>query len=75
MLLPESIHPYSTLYYNGAAVLRAARALKESSFFDLYAETRRTTQISMPIFILSLDWLYLARCIRRNKKGNFVVCS
>lgn len=75
MLLPENVHPTNTLYFNGAVILQALQRLKEASMMDLFVESRKNTGITMPLFVLSLDWLFLADCVTRNQKGNFILCS
>ena len=75
MLLPENISPVNSLYYNGAFVIDALKKIGESSMLDLFAETRLLREMSMPIFVLSLDWLFLADLIIFNDRGNIVQCS
>jgi hypothetical protein len=75
MLLPENVHPANTLYFNGAMILDALQQLREADLFDLFLESRKRADITMPLFVLSLDWLFLADCVVRNSEGNFVLCS
>lgn len=75
MLLPENISPENSLYFNGSFVLKALRRIGEASILDLFAETRALRDISMPIFVLSLDWLFLADLVIFNDRGNIVQCS
>lgn len=75
MLLPDNVHPKNTLYYNGAMIIRALRELGEASLLDLLAECRTRIDIPVALFVLSIDWLYLAGRLQRNDDGNFVLCS
>lgn len=75
MLLPDNVNPKNTLYYNGAMIIRALRELGEASLLDLLTECRTRNDVPMPLVVLSIDWLYLAGRVRRNKAGNFVLCS
>ncbi|TDB60979.1 ABC-three component system middle component 6 [Photorhabdus khanii] len=75
MLLPKDIHPTNSLYFNGAYVLQAVRQYKEVSMMDLFVESRKLRDMSMPIFVLALDWLFLADLISYNDSGNIVPCS
>lgn len=75
MLLPDNIHPEKTLVYNGARILKALQKMGEASLVDLYVEARGDTKVGMPLFVLSLDWLYLANCVKFNDQGKIVLCS
>lgn len=75
MLLPDNIHPESTLLYNGGLVIRALRDLGEATLLDLYFEVRKEGSLSMPLLVLSLDWLYLANCIEVGEQGKLTLCS
>lgn len=75
MLLPDNIHPEQTVYYNGAFVLAAMQQHKSIELLDLYAETKKTKEMSMPIFILCLDWLYLLSVAKTNGHGRVELCT
>ena len=75
MLLPDNIRPGSTLLYNGGLIIRALRDLGDTTLLDLYVETRKDSSLSMPLFVLSLDWLYLANCIEMTEQGKLSLCS
>lgn len=75
MLLPDNVHPDKTLIYNGALIVKALKRVGEAALLDLYVETRRDHNLSMPLFVLSLDWLHLANCVEFNDQGKIVLCS
>jgi hypothetical protein len=75
MLLPDNVHPENTVYYNGAFVLEAARSHPGSDWLDLYAEVRDSRNMSVAVFVLSLDWLFLLELITLDKYGRVRVCS
>jgi len=75
MLLPDNIHPEQSIYYNGAFVLKALREHRVMDLLDLYATTQAHRQMTMPIFVLSLDWLYLLNLVRLNEQGGVELCS
>lgn len=75
MLLPDNIHPEQSIYYNGAFVLQALREQHSMGLFDLYAATHKFRQMTMPVFVLCLDWLYLLNLVRLNDKGGVELCS
>jgi len=74
MLLPENIHPVNSLYFNGSFVLHALKKTGEVSMLDLFTETRKFRDMQMPLFVLSLDWLFLANLVYFNDRGNVVPC-
>lgn len=75
MLLPDNVLPENTLVFNGAMIIKALKKLKQASLLDLYVEARQYGGMTMPLFVLSLDWLYLASCVKLNDQGNLVLCS
>lgn len=75
MLLPENIHPANSLYFNGAYVLEALRKIGETSPMDLFMETRKSREMQMPLFVLTLDWLFLAGLVSCNSDGDIQSCS
>lgn len=75
MLLPDNVHPENTVYYNGAFVLEAARARPGSDWLDLCAEVRDSRNMSVAVFVLCLDWLFLLELITLDNYGRVRVCS
>lgn len=59
MLLPDNIHPDHSVYYNGAIVLQVLQSDGGMELFDLYEKTKSVKDMSFPLFVLCLDWLYL----------------
>lgn len=74
MLLPENIHPNSSLYLVGGFILKALEPFEEASLMDLYVEFRKFHDVPMPLFVLALDWLFLAGLISHNASGSIVSC-
>ena len=75
MLLPDNIHPEDSLYYNGAFVLQAIRMNPSSlDLLDLFQHTKRLKEMSMPVFILCLDWLFLLNLLTLDDKGRVELC-
>jgi hypothetical protein len=74
MLLPEEIHPEESIYYNGAFVLRELRQ-KPTSILELYGKVKANKNMSFPIFVLCIDWLYLIEKVELTEKGEIELCS
>jgi hypothetical protein len=75
MLLPDDIHPTLSLYYNGGLILKVLENLKSCTLLDLYGEIRKSHDVTMPILVLSLDWLFVIDLIRFNIEGDIELCS
>ena len=75
MLLPDNIHPENSLYYNGALVLDLLIKNGNHHILDLYQEVRLKREMSISVFVLCLDWLYLLDVITINSSGEIEVCS
>ena len=74
MLLPENIHPNNSLYLAGGFVLKALESFDEARLMDLYVESRKFHDMPMPLFVLALDWLFLAGLISHNADGSIISC-
>lgn len=75
MLLPDNIHPEDCIYYLGAFVLQAVRQNPSLDLLDLYQHARRLREMSMPVFILCLDWLFLLGLLALNDQGKVELCT
>jgi hypothetical protein len=75
MLLPDNIHPENSIYYNGAIVLELITQYKCIELTELYILVKEKKNMSYPILILCLDWLYLLDAATINKKGEVCLCS
>ena len=74
MLLPDNMHPNNSIYYNGAIVLDILQKHNNIEMLALYNLVKQKNNMSFPIFILSLDWLYLIdSAILKEEK--VVLCS
>jgi ABC-three component (ABC-3C) system Middle Component 6 len=74
MLLPDNIHPEDSVYYNGAFVLQAVKINRNSDLLDIYQHTKQLKEMSMPIFILCLDWLFLLDLLSLDDQGRIELC-
>ncbi len=74
MLVPDNIHPKQTIYFNGVFVLKAIQEHRIIDVFDLYILTTSEQEMSMPVFILCLDWLFLLNIIKLNINDKVELC-
>lgn len=75
MLLPDNIHPENSIYYNGAFVLREIQKQPDQNLLDLYQNVRQFRNMSFPVFVLCLDWLFLLNVAELNSKDKIKLCS
>lgn len=75
MLIPDNIHPEQTIYFNGAFVLKTIQEHHVMDMLDLYIQTRAKQEMSMPVFVLCLDWLFLINLVILNDHGKVELCS
>jgi hypothetical protein len=75
MLIPDNIHPEQTVYFNGAFVLKAMQKKRAANLLDLYILARAEKEMSMPLFVLCLDWLFLLNLVILNESGEVILCS
>lgn len=75
MLLPDNIHPELSVYYNGSIVLMELKKEPKQKLIELYQKVKENNQMSFPIFMLSLDWLYLIDVAKTNEIGVVELCS
>jgi hypothetical protein len=75
MLLPDNIHPENCVYYNGAFVLQAMQKNPSQDMIELYLNSKRLKEMSMSVFILCLDWLFLLNLVTLNNQGRVELCS
>lgn len=74
MLLPDNIHPENSIYYNGAIVLQVLQKTNGLDILNLYQEVKQLKELTFSVFILCLDWLYIAN-IAEVKEGRVELCS
>jgi hypothetical protein len=75
MLLPDNIHPKNSIYYNGAFVLYELQKQKNQKLIELYQNVKQKHNVSFPVFILCLDWLFLLNVAELKNNGEVKLCS
>lgn len=75
MLIPDNIHPNQSIYYNGAFVLKALQNNGLQKLLDLYHNVKQERQMTFPVFVLCLDWLFLLDLVILNNNGEIELCS
>jgi len=74
MLLPKDVRPQNSLYFNGAFIIKAIKKSGPKGFMDLYLATREHQDMSIAVFVLALDWLFVASIVS-SSDGVIDLCS
>jgi hypothetical protein len=76
MILGKDTNPARNIYFIGAKVLDIikADANKEIDIFDTFQKMNMQEKISMNLFTLALDWLFLIGAVNKNRKGKLEKC-
>lgn len=69
MLFSKSIKPQYSIYYYGAMILNELNQLDSCALEKLYFLMKEKYQISLKLFYLTLDWLYLIDAAIVDKEG------
>jgi hypothetical protein len=59
--MPNNTNPRNSIYYNAALILQEISNSTEPSvsFWDLYQKMKEQHNMTLNVFIICLDWLYL----------------
>ena len=76
MIVDQNTHPERDLYYLGSVMIKTLSNSKESTFdyLNLYSLFSQEREISIKLFSLTLDWLFLLGLIRKDKQGGIIKC-
>ena len=75
MLVSDSISPAKMLYYQGGRVLQLLQKEGNMSVGILYTRVQEEQDMSFPMLMLCLDWLYLIDAAIITKEGEVRLCS
>lgn len=70
MIVNRDTHPERDVYYLGAKVIDILNAQNNQKFdyFEVFGKLRATEKISVNLYSLVLDWLFIIGVIRKNNK-------
>ena len=74
MLLPDNVHPELSIYYNGSIILEELEKTPEQMLLELYYNVKKRKEMSFPVFVLRLDWLYLIQTAQMDEAGVVKKC-
>lgn len=76
MIISRDTNPERDFYYLGAKVIDILSNHKERAvaFFDIFEILNKKEKISIHLFTLTLDWLFLLGTIKEITKGKIIKC-
>ena len=71
MIIGKDIHPERKIYYIGAMIIGILKKVPDETFdlFDIYQKLNQSEKVSINLFVLALDWLFLLGVVRGNEGG------
>jgi hypothetical protein len=76
MIVNKNINPERDLYYLGGKVIEVLNSLdqNEVDYFDLFLSVNKLNKITLNLYSLVLDWLFILQVIKKGDKGLIVKC-
>ena len=76
MIVNKNINPERDLYFLGGNVIEVLNSYtkNEIDFFDLFLSVNKSKKISLNLYSLVLDWLFILGVIKKGNKGMIVKC-
>lgn len=71
MIVGTDINPQNQIYYIGGLILNILKQRNDVcvSYMDVFEDLNKIHKVSISLYSLSLDWLYLLGTINYNEKG------
>lgn len=76
MIVSRDINPEKDFYYLGGKIIEILSKTDEIKvdFFNVYNILKVNENISINLFTLTLDWLFLIGAINKSEKSHIVKC-
>lgn len=76
MIISRDINPERDFYYLGAKTIEILLTTDEDKvdFFYVYNKLKSSEDISLNLFTLTLDWLFIIGAISKSQKGYIIKC-
>jgi hypothetical protein len=76
MIISKDVNPERDFYYLGAKIIEVLSMPenKNSLLMDVYEIIKRSENISLNLFTLTLDWLFISGVISEIKNGKIIKC-
>jgi hypothetical protein len=76
MIVNKNINPERDLYYLGGKVIEVLNSFtkNEIDYFDLFISVNKSNKVSLNLYTLVLDWLFILGVIKKGNKGLIIKC-
>lgn len=76
MIISKDINPERDFYYLGAKTIEILSSSEDNrmDFFSVFDSLKSSEDISLNLFTLTLDWLFIIGAINKSHKGYIVKC-
>ncbi|MNQ54996.1 hypothetical protein D3C85_690770 [compost metagenome] len=76
MIVNKNINPERDLYYLGGKVIEVLNSFtkNEIDYFDLFLSVNKSNKVSLNLYSLVLDWLFILGVIKKGNKGLIIKC-
>ena len=76
MIVNKNTNPERDLYYLGGKVIEVLNSFtkNEIDYFDLFHSVNKSNKVSLNLFSLVLDWLFILGVIKKGNKGLIIKC-
>lgn len=76
MIIDKNINPERDLYYLGGILIDALQKKdnKEIDYMDLYDLVNNEKEITITLYSLTLDWLFILGLVDKTKNGKIKKC-
>lgn len=76
MIIDKNINPERDLYYLGGILIDILenKDNKEVDYMDLYTLINKKKEITINLFSLALDWLFVLGLVAKGENGKIKIC-
>jgi hypothetical protein len=76
MIVNKNTNPERDLYYLGGKVIEVLNSFtkNEIDYFDLFISVNKSNKVSLNLYTLVLDWLFILGVIKKGNKGLIIKC-
>ncbi|TKC01728.1 ABC-three component system middle component 6 [Pedobacter cryotolerans] len=76
MIVNKNINPERDLYYLGGKIIEVLNSFtkNEIDYFDLFLSVNKSNKVSLNLYSLVLDWLFILGTIKKGNKGLIIKC-
>ncbi len=76
MIVSKDTNPERDVYYLGGKVIEIMSAYKSTQvdFFELFSKLNKKEKVSLSLYTLTLDWLFIAGAIVNAPNGSIRKC-